>query len=79
MEKEHNLRVAIKSLEQVFGTSLVFRCVLTETWQSGEYETQVPAPMADQGMVATALRELGAQVVDVERMPADSSSAESAS
>jgi hypothetical protein len=34
--------------------------------------------MADQGMVATALRELGAQVVDVERLPQDSSSAETA-
>jgi len=78
MEKEHNLRVAIAALEQVFGDSLKLRCVLTESWQSGDYEREAPPPMADQGMVATALRELGAQVVDVERLPQDSSSAETA-
>jgi DNA polymerase-3 subunit gamma/tau len=78
MEKEHNLRVAIAALEQVFGDSLILRCVLTESWQSGDYETDAPPPMADQGMVATALRELGAQVVDVERLPLDSSSTETA-
>jgi DNA polymerase-3 subunit gamma/tau len=78
MEKEHNIRVAIAALEHVFGDSLILRCVLTESWQSGDYESDVPSPMADQGMVATALRELGAQVVDVERLPQDSSSAETA-
>jgi DNA polymerase-3 subunit gamma/tau len=79
MEKEHNLRIAIAALERVFGDRLKVRCVLTETWQSGEYESAAPPPMADQGMVATALRELGAQVVDVEHVPQDSTNAEAAS
>jgi hypothetical protein len=78
MEKEHNIRVAMAALEQIFGDSLILRCVLTESWQSGDYVSEAPPPMADQGMVATALRELGAQVVDVERLPQDPSSAEPA-
>lgn len=78
MEKEHNLRVAIKALEQVFGDSLAIRCVLTESWQATADETHAPPPMAEKGMVATALRELGAQVVDVERLPGDSISNEAA-
>lgn len=78
MEKEHNLRVAIAAIKQVFGDSLVLRCVLTEAWQSGGYEAVAPPPMADQGMVATALRELGAQVVDVERLPRDTTGKETA-
>jgi DNA polymerase-3 subunit gamma/tau len=78
MEKEHNLRVAIAAIKQVFGDSLVLRCVLTEAWQSGGYEAVAPPPMADQGMVATALRELGAQVVDVERLPRDTTGTETA-
>jgi DNA polymerase-3 subunit gamma/tau len=69
MEKEHNLRVAITALEQVFGDVFQLRCVLTESWRSNDYEAQPPPPMAEEGMVATALRELGAQVVDVERLP----------
>jgi DNA polymerase-3 subunit gamma/tau len=76
MEKEHNLRIAINALEQTFGDRLVLRCVLTESWQTGDVES-IPPPMADQGMVATALRELGAQVVDVERLPGDSTSGDS--
>ncbi len=76
MEKEHNIRVAISALEHVFGDRLKLRCVLTESWRNGEYETQPPPPMADEGMVATALRELGAQVVDVERVPQDQAGAE---
>lgn len=76
MEKEHNIRVAISALEHVFGDRLKLRCVLTESWRNGEYETQPPPPMSEEGMVATALRELGAQVVDVERLPPDQPGAE---
>ncbi len=76
MEKEHNLRVAIKALEQVFGDSLHIRCILTESWQANGDEKHAAPPMSDKGMVATALRELGAQVVDVERMPGDSANQE---
>jgi hypothetical protein len=78
MEKTHNLRVAAEALEQVFGDSFQLRCVLTESWNAGDYEAQKPPPMEEEGMVATALRELGAQVVDVERLPKESSGGETA-
>jgi DNA polymerase-3 subunit gamma/tau len=78
MEKEHNVRVAIAALEQVFGDSFNLRCVLTEAWHSGEEQSQPLPPLADEGMVATALRELGAQVVDVERWPQEQTGAEAA-
>jgi DNA polymerase-3 subunit gamma/tau len=78
MEKEHNLRVAVAALEQVFGDSFILRCVLTESWHSGDFESQAPPPIADEGMVATALRDLGAQVVDVEQWPQESSGVEPA-
>ena len=78
MEKEHNIRIAIAALEQVFGDSLNLRCVLTEAWHSGEDEAQPLPPLADEGMVATALRELGAQVVDVESWPQEQAGAEAA-
>jgi DNA polymerase-3 subunit gamma/tau len=78
MEKEHNIRVAIAALEQVFGDIFKLRCVLTESWRSNDYEAQPPPPMAEEGMVATALRELGAQVVDVERLPQEPPGADSA-
>ena len=78
MEKEHNIRVAIGALEQVFGDRFHLRCVITEAWHSGKDEPQSLPPLADEGMVATALRELGAQVVDVERLPQEQSGAEAA-
>jgi DNA polymerase-3 subunit gamma/tau len=78
MEKEHNIMIAIAALEQVFGDRLNLRCVLTEAWRSGDDAAQPLPPIADKGMVATALRELGAQVVDVESWPGEQSGAEAA-
>jgi hypothetical protein len=78
MEKAHNLRVAAVALEQVFGDSFQLRCILTESWNAGDFEAQAPPPMEEEGMVATALRELGAQVVDVEKLPKDSTGGEPA-
>ncbi len=72
MEKEYNLEVARKALEQVCGVKLGLRCLLTEAWQDGRRsEDESPPPMEDDGMVATAIRELGAQVVEVEQWPPD--------
>jgi DNA polymerase-3 subunit gamma/tau len=69
MEKGHNLSVAKQALEETFDHPLVLRCVLTGAWSPGEQLDQAPPPMEDGGMVSTALRDLGAHVVDVDRLP----------
>ncbi len=72
MEKEHNIDIVCKALKQVCGVTLGLRCLLTESWQDGRRsEEEAPPPMEDDGMVATAIRELGAQVVEVEQWPPD--------
>lgn len=69
MEKGHNLDMASKALEDVLGLSLQIRCVLTDSWQPGVTKNDPTPPIEDDGMVATAVRDLGAQVVEVEQLP----------
>ncbi len=69
MEKGHNLSIASKALEEVLGLSLGIHCVLTETWQPTKSGMSQSLPIEDGGMVATAVRDLGAHVVDVENLP----------
>jgi DNA polymerase-3 subunit gamma/tau len=70
MEKEHNLSIASLALEEVCQAGLGLRCLLTEAWRGGKNSAaDAPTPMESNGMVATAIRELGAQVVEVEQWP----------
>jgi hypothetical protein len=69
MEKGHNLSIANKVLEDVLGLSLEIHCVLTDTWEPAKTTTSQSLPIEDGGMVATAVRDLGAHVVDVENLP----------
>lgn len=69
MEKGHNLSVVLEALHDVLGLKAGLRCVLTEAWRTKQEEPAVAAPMEESGMVATAVRDLGAQVVDVESLP----------
>jgi hypothetical protein len=69
MEKGHNLSIANKVLEEVLGLSLEIHCVLTDTWEPAKTTTSQSLPIEDGGMVATAVRDLGAHVVDVENLP----------
>lgn len=71
MEKGHNLEIACRALEAVFGSRIGIRCVLTENWSVGNNRDYQPPPVEDGGMVATAIRDLGAQVVEVEQLPPD--------
>jgi DNA polymerase-3 subunit gamma/tau len=71
MEKERNIGVAQEALEEIFGRHLRLRCVLTKSWQAAERTTGPLPPMDDEGMVATAIRELGGEVVDVDQWPPD--------
>lgn len=71
MEKERNLSVAQESLEEVYGRPLRLRCVLTKSWQRSSETSATLPPMDDDGMVATAIRELGGEVVGVDQWPPD--------
>jgi DNA polymerase-3 subunit gamma/tau len=68
MEKGHSLTHARQAMEGVLGSRVEVRCVLLSHW-SGD-EAPAPAePMVDEGMVATAVRELGGHVVAVRPAP----------
>jgi hypothetical protein len=72
MEKGHNLALVQKALQMVLGHEIGIRCVLLDRWQgSGKSSTDSSTPLTDGGMVETALRDLGAQVVDVEQIPSE--------
>ena len=68
MEKEQHIRVARAAIEETLKEPLGIRCVLTESWNQGESST-APLAVEDGGMVATAMRDLGAQVTE---LPQDS-------
>jgi DNA polymerase-3 subunit gamma/tau len=65
MEKEQNLQVARAAIESTLNVPLGIRCVLTENWSQAE-KSSSPPPVEDGGMVATAMRDLGAQVSEIE-------------
>lgn len=72
MEKGHSLGHASRAIEEVVGVPFQVRCVLQQHWspeKGGEPESA--PPMEDDGMVATALRELGGHVVAVRPAPAE--------
>ncbi len=59
MEQENNLEVLKQVMIRVIGESMPVRCVLSN---SGE----LPADIDQDGMVATALRDLGGEIVDIQ-------------
>ncbi|HMK08830.1 MAG TPA: DNA polymerase III subunit gamma/tau [Anaerolineales bacterium] len=72
MEKGHSLTHARQAIEQVLGVRVDVRCVLLSHW-SGD-ETAAPAEtILEEGMVATAVRELGGHVVAVRPAPGQES------
>jgi DNA polymerase-3 subunit gamma/tau len=69
MDKGNNIALACKVLQEVLGVTVNIRCVLTSLWAPGGNVTDQPPPMEENGMVSTALRDLGAQVVDFKPLP----------
>ncbi len=65
MEKGETLKQVSAALEHVLGRPMGVQCVLSEQWEGAE-----PAPggplVEDGGMVDTALRELGAEVSELD-------------
>jgi hypothetical protein len=68
MEKGHSLTHARQAMEQVLGIAVEVRCVLQSRW-SGDEGPAPSEPVTDEGMVATAVRELGGHVVAVRPAP----------
>ena len=63
MEKGHNQELVIESLGEVLDSTLGVRCVLLQDWGDDRY-TAPTVPLPKGGMVAAAVRELGAEVID---------------
>jgi DNA polymerase-3 subunit gamma/tau len=59
MEQDENLEILKQAMEQVMGESMPVRCVLS----AGK---SIPADVDNDGMVATALRDLGGEIVDIQ-------------
>lgn len=73
MENGSKLDITRLALEDVFGKSVDVRTALTHAWQpSADDAKSSGPPIEDDGMVATAVRDLGAQLVDVENLPNES-------
>jgi DNA polymerase-3 subunit gamma/tau len=71
MEKERNITVAQDAFEEIYGRHLRVRCVLSKSWQGSDTSVDSLPPMDEEGMVATAIRELGGEVVDVDQWSPD--------
>jgi len=74
MEKGHNLSCVQEALQEVIGEPLGVRCILSREpalkQAAREPDTSRPTePVEEGGMVATAIRDLGAQVMDVKPLP----------
>ncbi len=63
MEKGHNQEIVIESLGEVMDSTLGVRCVLLQDW-GDDRSTAPTVPLPEGGMVAAAVRELGAEVID---------------
>ena len=59
MEQGDNLEILTLVMDKVLGESIRIHCVLSS---SGE----LPAEIEQDGMVATALRDLGGEIVDIQ-------------
>ncbi len=65
MRKDDNIEVVRAALQEALGHELGVRCVLSSQWQRNQEAPEQATPVEDDGMVATALRDLGAEVAEV--------------
>ncbi len=65
MEKGHSQQIISESLAEVLEAEMDVRCVLIQDW-GGDIDPAATPPLPEGGMVAAALRDLGAEVVDYE-------------
>ncbi len=73
MERKENLALVRQCFEDVFGAPISVRCVLSRGWTPNGEPPPEAESIEDGGMVATAVRDLGAQVVDVKPLSPEGS------
>ncbi len=61
MERAENLKAAQAVLKQIFNEEILIRCIVL----TGKQTTPPPGVDSD-GMVASALRDLGGEIVDIQ-------------
>ena len=61
MEKEENIQVVQNALKQVLGDEFAVRCRTRASMR-----TQIPPNVDSDGMVATAINDLGGEIVDIQ-------------
>ena len=61
MEKEENVQVVQNALKQVLGDEFTVRCRTRASMR-----TQLPPNVDSDGMVATAINDLGGEIVDIQ-------------
>jgi hypothetical protein len=61
MAKQENLEIAQQALAQVMGKDIIIRCIINTAKRSA-----IPAEVDHDGMVASALRDLGGEIVDIQ-------------
>lgn len=61
IEKSENIALVREAIKQVVGTDIQFRCVI-----SGGKSGGLPPDIDGEGMVASALRDLGGEIVDIQ-------------
>jgi len=61
MSKRENLEIVQRALSQVLGADLLVRCVINTAKRNA-----LPPDVDHNGMVATALRDLGGELVDIQ-------------
>lgn len=70
MEKGDNREKVLEALEAALGRPLGLRCVRADRWE-GSQGSEEAVPVEEGGMVATALRDLGAEVAEVRAVDED--------
>ena len=61
MNKRENLEIVQQVVSQVLGKEIAVRCVITSA-----KNTDIPSEVDDDGMVASALRDMGGEIVDIQ-------------
>jgi hypothetical protein len=61
MTKRDNVEIIQQVVSQVLGTEITVRCVITTAKNN-----DIPTEVDDDGMVASALRDMGGEIVDIQ-------------
>jgi len=61
MAKRENIEIVQQVVSEIVGTQIEVRCAITTA-----KNTDIPSEVDDDGMVASALRDMGGEIVDIQ-------------